>query len=199
MDTKTAALIAITFGQALACLSHPTSPTSSARTSSAQQYASGSSNLRTVDNAGYVDPGGRTAQVSQGGATVSGRGNNLAPTNHEFPTESSGPGDSQTALPPSSAAAPADATELRERASRALCDRESDCGRIGADKSFESADACMAAKRERVRSVMREDNCNEVRGDRVASCLTAIRREACGPSAAPLQPPTACTAQVLCM
>ena len=47
----------------------------------------------------------------------------------------------------------------RTRAARALCDRETYCGRIGAGKAFESADACMASKRERVGRAVSEASC----------------------------------------
>lgn len=166
---------------------------SSTRPSSAQMQAAGSPSLRTVDNAGYVDPGGRTSQVSAGVAPAQvGRGNGVAPTERERP--SGGPGTPPA--PPSSAPVPAaaDTTDFTERAARALCDRETYCGRIGAGKAFESADACMAEKRRRVHRALDEASCEEIRGDRVAACLTAIRGAACGPPEVPLQPPAACNA-----
>jgi hypothetical protein len=94
--------------------------------------------------------------------------------------------------------APAGTSDFNERASRALCDREVYCGRLGAKKAFESADACMTEKRVKVRRARGDGSCEEIRGDRAAECLAAIRRAACGPSEALLQPPAECTEHVLC-
>ena len=90
------------------------------------------------------------------------------------------------------------ATEFNERAARALCDRETQCGRVGAGKTLESADACMAQKRHRARRALDAALCSEVRGDRVADCLAAIRRASCGPAGEPLIPPPECTEHTLC-
>lgn len=170
---------------------------STTRPSSAQMSAAGSPSLRTVDNAGYADPAGRTRQVSQGAApSPVGRGEGVAPLERERPA-----GDGTLAPGPSaSAPTPAsdDPTELVARASRALCDREVVCGRVGPGKAFESADACTAAKRERVRAVIDEASCREIRGDRVAACLTAIRGAPCGPASSVLAPPAECTKAALC-
>jgi hypothetical protein len=179
-------------GHLLACASHP----ATTQTTSAEQYAAGSTDLRTVDNAGYVDPGGRTTQVSTGGTTVTGRGVvNTPPARREYPSESA---ESTTTAGTGGPSAPADPIELRDRASRALCDRESYCDRVGPGKPFESPAACISAKRERVRAVMDQAACGEIRGDRVAQCLTAIRGAACGPSEEAIPPPKECTADVLC-
>ena len=84
-------------------------------------------------------------------------------------------------------------SELTGRVARALCDRETYCDRIGADKAFESADACMAAQRESVRNTLSETPCREFPGDRVSSCLTRIRQGSCEP-----RTETACTTSALC-
>ena len=165
------------------------------QTTSARSLAAGSPNTRTVDNAGYVDPGGRTRQVSAGAAPAPvGRGAAVAPTRPESPGGVGvAPSESRRLTPP-----PADATEFNERAARALCDRETFCDRIGASKRFESEGACMADKRDRVRSALGEAACDEIRGDRVASCLTAIRGAACGEPRDRQDPPVECGRTALC-
>jgi hypothetical protein len=198
MLIRTFCLLGTLSGHALVCTGCQS--TSTTRTTSAQTYASGSPDLRTVDNAGYVDPGGRTGQVSAGGASTTGRGGNGVPPPHrEYPTESGTAESVESATggaPTVRAAASADPTEFTERAARALCDRETYCGRIGKGKTFESADACMVGKRERVRGALREASCSQLRGEGVAQCLTAIRGASCG--LVETQPPPACAAQALC-
>lgn len=157
--------------------------------------AAGSPELRTVDNAGYVDPGGRTRQVSQGSAAAPvGRGDGVAPTEHEQASGRPAPLPAPTVPTPAASAT----SELTERAARALCDRESYCGRVGAAKPFESADACMAAKRVRVHQALGDASCDEIRGDRFSACLSALRLTECGPSQKTLQTPAECTARALC-
>ncbi len=198
MLLRTLVLLGIFGVQLLACAGSPPN-TTMPRPTNAQIIASGSPELRTVDNTGYVDPAGRTREVNAGGTSTVGAGNGMvAPPLRESPTGSGT--TSSPSEPPSAgiAPAPSDPAELPDRAARALCDREKNCGRIGARKAFESDDACMFAKRERVHHAIDDASCREIRGDRIAQCLTAIRAVACGATDAPLQPPRACTADVLC-
>jgi hypothetical protein len=167
-----------------------------AQPTSAQIAAAGSPELRTVDNAGYVDPGGRTRQVTAGtGPSVVGRGEGVAPLQPERASGSATPAPP----PPVPIPAPADETDFNERAARALCDRELACDRLGAGKAFESADACVAEKRVRVRRARGEASCDEIRGDRVAACLVAIRALACGAPDARLEPPAECREHAVCV
>lgn len=175
------------------------SRTSSTRPSSAQIASAGSPSLRTLDNTGYVDPGGRTRQASQGvGPTPVGREDMVAPTQPERPSGPPGPAAEGVVPGPAGPAtpAPAETSEFKERAARALCDREVYCGRLGEGKAFPTADACMVEKRERVRRALGEDACREIRGDRVSACLAAIRGASCGPG--PVAPPAECAIQALC-
>jgi hypothetical protein len=188
----------------LACSSRR--PASATHTPSDQKGGPGSPELRTVDNAGFVDPAGRTHEVGAGtyGGAPSDFREGVPPPQREQPTtttttskgKSDGGSAAPTAITP--APAPSDPTDFNGRAARALCDRETYCGRIGAGKSFESAEACLADKRERVRAAVRAAPCREIRGDRISSCLTAIRAVACGLPTDSVQPPPACTAPVLC-
>jgi hypothetical protein len=190
---------ALVVGHVLACSS--SSRPAGTQTTSAEKYAAGSPELRTVDNAGYVDPGGRTRQVSAGtGAAPVGTNGGAPPPHREEPSGSaSAPGtEGAAATPMGPAPAASDPADFAERAARALCDRETYCDHIGAGKQYESGDACMVEKRDRVRSAISSSSCREIRGDRISSCLTAIRGAACGPPATRLDPPAACTAPALC-
>ncbi|MEO6417843.1 MAG: DUF6184 family natural product biosynthesis lipoprotein, partial [Polyangiaceae bacterium] len=173
MLTRTLGLLGIVGGLVLACAGSPPS-TTMPRPTSAQLYASGSPELRTVDNTGHVDPGGRTREVSAGGTSTVGVGNGMV----RPPYRESASGSGRIESSPSAsgiAPAPSDPAELPDRAARALCDRETSCGRVGSGKAFESGDACLVAKRESVHRAIDGASCGEVHGDRIAQCLTAIR------------------------
>ena len=205
MTLRTLVVLGICIGHVLACSSSRSA--SGTKATHAQKYAPGSPELRTVDNAGFVDPGGRTHEVSAGvyGNPPTEYREAVPPPQREEPSKAKSKSESGSEAPtPSAPAAPAspaspasDPSEFTGRAARALCDRESYCGRVGAGKAFESAETCMAEKRERVHHAISEASC-ELRGDRISACLTAIRGAACGAPATPLQPPTDCTAPVLC-
>lgn len=198
MLARALGLLGVLAGCALPCAGCPS--TSSTRTTSAQKLAAGSRDSRTIDNAGYVDPGGRTGEVSTGRTATVGaaRGDGVPPPRREQPTGSATPQGDSEAAPTGLVSASGDPTEFTARAARALCDRETYCGRIGVGKAFESDDACMVGKRERVGRAISDASCRELRGEAIAKCLSAIRGAACGAAAAPLQPPPACAAPALC-
>ncbi len=185
---------------ALACTSCHPATTASTTTTSAQHYAAGSPDARIVDNAGFVDPGGRTRSVTTHGAVVTSPANAVSPTRREDPIAPTADASNSAPIGPPTAApnSPSDPVELTQRAARALCDREAYCDRVGDDKTYKSSDACFAEKRDRVGRLVSESRCREIRGERVAACLTAIRGAECGPTSAPLAPPAECTAHALC-
>ena len=166
-----------------------------ARTTSAQITAAGSPDLRTVDNTGFVGPAGQTRSVSAGtGGTQIGRSEGVPPPQRELP------GGGETAGAGAVTADTSVAAEPVARAARALCDRETFCGRVGEGQAHGSADSCMAATRERVARRGTAGTCgNAIRNDRLATCLAAIRSASCERrDAPPMQPPRACTAEALC-
>jgi hypothetical protein len=173
-----------------------------AQTSSAQVTASGSPELRTVDNSGFVDPGGGTRQVNQGGGPAPvGRGAEVPPPNRE--RISGGPSGSEGARPgpPAPAAtrpAPIDATTLAERAAQALCDRETSCDRVGPGKPYESVDACTSSERGRAREILGSRPCREIAGDHAARCLSAIRARSCSAATAIVGALPECSPETLC-
>lgn len=192
INTTSISLLTLALGLP-ACSSSQQTPR--ARATSAQITSAGSPDLRTVDNTGFVGPAGQTRSVSAGtGASQIGRSEGVPPPQREIPgggeTSGSGavPGDTSVAVEPVA------------RAARALCDRETFCGRVGEGQTFGSADSCMAAMRERVARRGTAEACgNAIRSDRLATCLAAIRAAACEPrNAPPMQAPPACTAEALC-
>jgi hypothetical protein len=183
--------------------------------SSAQLYAAGSPSLRTVDNAGYVGPAGLAQPYSVSAGMQPyyyWSGDGVRPPAREYSylggsmRERASPGEtrkertSETATSPAKARslASVDPSELAARVARALCDRETYCDRIGADRAFESADACIAVQRERVGRFLGAPPCREFPGERVSSCLKTIRLGSCAPPQDPAQTESACAAAVLC-
>jgi len=172
--------------------------------SSAQLYAAGSPSLRTVDNAGFVDPTGlaQPHSVSAGMQPFYWRGDGVLPPPREYPYVGGKPAErtSETVASPAKARslASADPSELTARVARALCDRETYCDRIGPDRAFESADACMAEQRERVGRFLGATECLEFPGERIASCLTIIRQGSCDPRQVSEEAENTCTASALC-
>jgi hypothetical protein len=152
---------------------------------SSTHTTAGSPELRTVDNTGFVDSGGRTRQVSQGvGPSTLGHATAVQPPYRE-PTETS---ETENVKPP-----PVDVATMIDRLGFALCDRASACG-----KPYESADACMMNERKRVRELVEGRPCGEIPGERVVKCSAAIREASCSASVAIVGIPPACSAETLC-
>jgi hypothetical protein len=150
--------------------------------SSAEIIAAGSPELRTLDNTGFVYPGGATTEVSQGlGPAVVGRGEYLAPppTGREYPLLVPVPFpqvSGERAGPPASGS---DRYEAVGRVARALCDQQAYCERIGPSGTFESADACSTEERARIVGVIAKTGCETARADLLAACLREIRAARC--------------------
>jgi hypothetical protein len=173
--------------------------------SSAEIIAAGSPELRTLDNTGFVYPGGATTEVSQGlGPAVVGRGAYLTapPTGNLYPllvpvpvpvplASRRGAERAERAEPPSSGSDPYEAIE---RVARALCDHQATCKHIGASGTFESADACSTEERARLGGVVAKTGCETtVRGDLLAECLRAIRAAQCAVDQDAYSMPSPCT------
>jgi uncharacterized protein DUF6184 len=191
--TALATLAAVLALALSACSSSQQTPR--ARTTSAQINSAGSPDRRTTDNTGFVGPSGQTGSVSAGtGAAQIGRSEGVPPPQREVPA------GGEAAPSGSVSGSPAPAGEPVARAVRALCDRESFCGRVGQGKAYGSADSCMADKRERIERLGPAKACGDtIRNDRLATCLAAIRNASCEQGDAPaVQPPSACTTEALC-
>jgi hypothetical protein len=151
--------------------------------SSADIIAAGSPELRTLDNTGFVYPGGATTEVSQGiGPAVVGRGAYLTPppTGRLYPLLVPlpfPPPSGERAGPPSSGP---DAYEAVGRVARALCDHEAYCEHIGPGGTFDSADGCSTEERARLSSAVAKSRCETtVRADLLTECLRLVRAAQC--------------------
>lgn len=163
--------------------------------SSAEIINAGSPALRTLDNTGFVYPGGHTTEVSQGmGPVVVGRGAYLA-----APPTTEGAFGLALPLPQvsgrrmgSSSSGPA-RSETFGRVARALCDHEATCERIGPSGVFESADACSMEQRARLGELDAKLGCEtSVSADLLAACLREIRAAQCTVDADALSMPPPC-------
>ena len=87
-----------------------------------------------------------------------------------------------------------------EQIARARCEREQQCGNIGADKSFSSAQDCLV----RIQSDWKDDlNARECPGGinqkELNECVMQVRTEACGNPFDTLARITECTSAQICI
>ncbi len=130
----------------------------------------------SADNAGYIDNGGRTSDET-------------APTelSGARPTENAGrpPAESpRTApLPTAPAAPPKVETSFDDRSqriSRAICDRETFCSRVGEGRTFRSQDDCTVQFNPTAKGFVEAAGCQKgVDDTQLASCLAAVRQLSC--------------------
>jgi hypothetical protein len=150
----------------------------------------------TVDNAGFVDNGGRTSdetsrtQFSGMRATEAGSerptgttGGVPLPLDPPTPPPLVGEGAGQassvrgTSGPPPSGAPTSDALA---RIAHARCDREMACNRVGNGRPWRHLDACLETQRERARRLLDPTTCRRgVDNVQLAACLTDLRTVAC--------------------
>ena len=172
---------------------------------------------RTIDNAGFVDNGGRTSdetsrsQMSGMRATEAGG---------ERPTGTPGSG---TPWPFQSTAAPANVgegagaassvrgtdavpssggpvSEAVHRLARARCNRETTCNRVGRDRAWASQESCVVHERERVAGEAESElDCPRgVDSVQLGTCLNAVRAQACDDQRGDLAVLPECAASALC-
>lgn len=172
---------------------------------------------RTIDNAGWVDNGGRTSdetirtQMSGMRATelgseritgTPGSGYPPLPPYH-FPYAWPGAEYQLPGLPkegpklvPTLGASP---SEVVPRIAEAQCDRESSCDHIGIGGRWESRDACLAQQRGAARNHFENALCNGgVDTTVLASCLAALRAGGCGDLTSNIETTAACRTTALC-
>jgi hypothetical protein len=139
---------------------------------------------RTVDSSGFVDNSGHTSD-QRGRTEASG----MRPTEAggQRPTGTPGSGTPVPAIEPEPTPGKADAPgigaegeEQVARFAQARCDWELSCGRVGAGKAHESAQACAMNVRPIVRRELAVLDCAQgYDAQHVGMCLTAIRRATC--------------------
>jgi hypothetical protein len=106
-----------------------------------------------------------------------------------------------SSVDPSPRMTPASGTRpASEQIARARCDREQECGNIGADKSYSSSQDCLA----RIQNDWREDlNARECPGGinqhQLDECMAQVRAEACGNPFDTLARITECTQGQICI
>jgi len=82
---------------------------------------------------------------------------------------------------------------------KARCDREDACNNLGADKKFDSFDACEREIRHDTAITLRPEKCSGgVISERLDSCLDQIRTERCGNAIDKIERVAACRKAMLC-
>lgn len=172
---------------------------------------------RTIDNAGFVDNGGRTSdetnrsQMSGMRATEAGSerptGTPGSGTPIPIPTpgraappnrgEGAGAASSEGGKTVPSTGGPV--VEAGERLARARCDHDTTCNRIGRGRSWETQAQCFADERERVGEAMPGLGCSRgIANVQLAICLNALRGQACNDRSGDLAALPECMPSALC-
>ncbi len=168
---------------------------------------------RTLYSTGWVDNAGRTSDER---ARTEASGMRASEVGSERPTGTPGSGFRAPILEPFSRPPPhvgegADVDGEVEatsgvpvevnigRITRARCDHEIHCGRVGQSGAFKSDASCMASLRDRTREDVNRMACpNGFNAAQVALCLTAIRQAQCATSGDVLDLLPACQRSALC-
>lgn len=164
---------------------------------------------RTIDNAGWVDPAGRTSDetlrsemsgmrgTEVGSERITGTpGSGLSPTPSPAATEASN-GESARGGSPTGPGTPLDV--IAPRMASARCDHENHCGKVGKGKRWGSLDACRMSAKETSIAPLRVPACEAsgVDAEALARCLTAERNRSCSDER-PERGLPACQPQALC-
>ena len=195
-------LIALGFSlSALAACADPAlRPGTPAQTTGASLQSS-----HTVDNAGFVDPGGRTSDEfpmgELGGARATeGGGRPPAASPAKVPLPGLGNTESSfsrgTTQPRSGDEQGVVSNEDEDRLSSATCDRELSCNRVGTGREYKSNDYC--ARHVALQSKQQLTCPNGVIESALSSCIKAVRLAPCGGGAAAMTSLAACRPQALC-
>lgn len=146
-----------------------------------------------VDNAGYVDNGGRSMDESTASTELGGA----------RPTENGGraPAETPLGVPIPQAGAPGNPRpdtafdDRSQRISRAICDRETFCNRVGTGKTFGSQEECTVQFNKTAKGYIEAASCERGVDDaQLGSCLAAVRQLQCAGEHQTLQGIPACRA-----
>lgn len=171
---------------------------------------------RTIDNAGFVDNGGRTSEqtsrseasgmrATEAGSerptgTVTGLPLPVEPSApHGATGEGAGAASSVRGVtgPVATGGPP---TEAIGRLARARCDRESACNRVGSGRPWGSQESCVVEQRDRARDDVASLGCHRgVDGTQLATCLNAIRLQTCEDRRQNLDAVPECRLSALCV
>jgi hypothetical protein len=170
---------------------------------------------RTVDNAGFVDNGGRTSDMT-GRSEMSGMRGTEAGSERPTGTpgsglplripsktartdigEGAGAATSETGASTPSAGGPP--SEAVARLARARCDRETSCNRVGPGRAWASQDSCVAKQRDRVGAAVSAMPCpHGIDNVQLGTCLNALRGQACTDRRGDLGVLPECVTNALC-
>lgn len=180
-------------------------------TTTSARPASTATTSRTIDNAGYVDNGGRTSEMTN---RTEMSGMRATEVGSERPTGTPGsgtpiPGQPRRAPEPergaaaATAAVPGNGPPLLDddvaRLARARCDRATSCGRVGAGRAFETDSDCMMQQRGRGQDDLGAVSCaGGIDHRQLGLCLAELRKVACGASDA-LDATPSCRATAICV
>jgi len=218
MRQKACAAALLTIGVfALAC-GREIAPGAPSLTSATPRPEATVPTTRTIDNAGFVDNGGRTSdetnrsEMSGMRATEAGSerptGTPGSGTPIPIPTprgaappptrgEGAGAASSERGTTVTSTGGPV--VEAGERLARARCDRETTCNRIGRGRAWATQDQCFASQRERVGDAVSALGCpHGIDNVQLAICLNALRGQACSDGSGDLSVLPECMASALC-
>ena len=170
---------------------------------------------RTIDNAGFVDNGGRTSDMT-GRSEMSGMRGTEAGSERPTGTpgsglplrvpskaartdigEGAGAATSETGASTPSAGGPP--SEAVARLARARCDRETSCTRVGPGRAWATQDSCVAKQRERVGAAVSAMSCpHGIDNVQLGTCLNALRGQACADRRGDLALLPDCATNALC-
>lgn len=207
---KVSNAVFVSFGMVAACAR--TEATSSRATvlAGTPRPDSTATTTHTVDNAGFVDNGGRTSDMT---ARTELSGMRATEAGGERPTATTGgiplplgpraPGRADRGEGAGSGGATSPAggpsSEATSRIAEARCDRETACNRIGSGRAWASKAACREAQRERVGRLIEPAVCKRgVDSVQLTSCLTEVRSQACDDPRDTIDATAHCRASALC-
>lgn len=207
---KLSTALFVSFGMVTACAATETRTSRAAVLSGTPRPDGTATTTHTVDNAGFVDNGGRssseTARTELSGmrATESGSERPTATTGGiPLPLGASAPARADSGEgagsggPTSPAGGPS--SEATARIAEARCDRETSCNRIGKGRAWASKGSCLEAQRERVGRAIDTAVCKRgVDSVQLTSCLTEVRGQACNDPRDNIDSTAGCRASALC-
>jgi hypothetical protein len=177
---------------------------------SAETHPSPPPQSHAVDNSGFVDNSGNSAEERDARPDTSGARATEKGADRPTGTNTGVPNGARTGaaatpetprpaeLAPHNGSSPvASYGDEPGRLGRALCDRESVCTRIGQNRTWGSDDQCVSAMRARSTAEVSAMKCSIV-GSALALCLASIRNAECNAPAESLSDFPDCRDTALC-
>lgn len=216
-NSLVAALLLAVGASASACRTD--SATGRAATTSAERPDRRPAAGRTTDNTGFIDNGGRSSDMvsrseasgmratEAGSDRPTGTPGSGTPVPIEPSTrrsrgdsgEGAGAATSVRGLSGDNPTSGSPAAEAIGRLAQARCDRETACGRVGAGRAWGTQDLCVTRQRDHARAEIAGAACPRgVDSTQLASCLNALRAQACDDRRTELDAIAGCRLSALC-